>query len=129
VSIVDLGLVEHVEVDRGVARVGLIPTFSGCPALDIIADDVRAQVGEVAGVEAVAVRWLRVPAWTVDRVTAAARSALADGFTVAVKLGRSEPACPLCGATTTPQSMFGPSRCRSVSTCSSCHETVEVLRA
>ena len=129
ISIVDLGLVERVEADGGVVRVGLIPTFSGCPALGIIADDVQAQVGAVPGVECVDVTWLRAPAWTVERVSAAARSALADSFTVAVKIGRSEPACPRCGAVTAPQSMFGPSRCRSVSTCLSCHETVEVLRA
>lgn len=129
ISIVDLGLVERVEASGGVVRVGLIPTFSGCPALDIIASDVQTQVAGVSGVDRVEVNWLRSPAWTVERVTAKARSALAQSFTVAVKLGRSEPVCPRCGAVTTPQSMFGPSRCRSVSTCLSCHETVEVLRA
>ena len=50
VSIVDLGLLEQVRVDHGHVEVGLIPTFSGCPALAVIADEVRGAVGDVEGV-------------------------------------------------------------------------------
>ncbi|MEM7095445.1 MAG: 1,2-phenylacetyl-CoA epoxidase subunit PaaD [Actinomycetota bacterium] len=130
VSIVDLGLLESIAInDDGDVAIGLIPTFSGCPALAVIAADVEAAVAGVDGVASVDVRWLNAPAWTVDRISHDARVQLADQFTVAVELGRRPPTCPRCGAPTVEQSMFGPSRCRSVHQCPSCRETVEVMRS
>lgn len=130
VSIVDLGLLEAIEIDdSGAVAIGLIPTFSGCPALAVIASDVAAAVQAVDGVSAASVSWLTSPAWTVDRISHDARVQLADEFTVAVELGRRAPACPRCGEATVEQSLFGPSRCRSVHRCSSCNETVEVMRS
>ncbi len=56
VSIVDLGLLETITTtDDGRVTIGLIPTFSGCPALAMIASDVEAAVVGVPGVEAVTV--------------------------------------------------------------------------
>lgn len=129
VSIVDLGLLESIDIDGDSARIGLIPTFSGCPALKIIAEDVRNAVLSVEGIADVEVSWLRAPVWTVERMSAGTRKQLATEFTVAVRIGTRAPACPLCGADTVEQSMFGPSRCRSVNRCSSCGETVEVMRS
>lgn len=130
VSIADLGLVEHVEVtSAGAVCVQLIPTFSGCPALAMIAADVEAAVRAVAGVSTVTTEWLLTPVWTTDRITPVGRAALADRFTVSVQIGRATPSCPRCGAAVAEQSMFGPSRCRSVSRCTACAETVEVMRS
>ncbi len=132
VSIVDLGLVETVGVTgTGRASIGLIPTFSGCPALEVIATDVRDAASAVTGVTAVDVHWLTSPTWSSDRITARARKVLADRFTVAVAVGDDDQAatCPRCGDSTVEQSTFGPSRCRAVHRCSSCAEVVEVLRA
>ncbi|MGI9608515.1 MAG: iron-sulfur cluster assembly protein [Acidimicrobiales bacterium] len=128
ISIVDLGLVESVELVGGDVHVGLIPTFSGCPALAMIADDVRETVGSrVHG--AVVVEWLRSPVWTIERVSDVARTAMAEEFTVAVQIGRTTPVCPRCGAPTEQQSMFGPNRCRSVHRCTGCNEAIEVMRS
>lgn len=130
ISIVALGLVETVSVgEDGQVDIGLIPTFSGCPALSVIAADVAAAVESVAGVSSVAVRWLAGPAWTPERITEGGRSALAGSFTVAVQLGSEPPSCPRCGGPTEERSMFGPSRCRSVNRCRACAEAVEVIRA
>ena len=133
ISIVDLGLLESIDVqpDGGVV-VGLVPTFSGCPALAMIAADVRqavTAVDDMAGPQTVDVRWLASPAWTIDRVTDNARQAMAREFTVAIRIGRDPVPCPRCGADTTENSMFGPSRCRAVHVCRSCTEVVEVMRA
>lgn len=128
VSIVDLGLLEHVEVRNGVVGIGLIPTFSGCPALEIIRGDVDAAVRVVEGIDEVAVSWLTSPAWTPERLSERGRAALASEFTVAVQIGNGPALCPLCGKPTVEQSMFGPSRCRSVHRCESCTETIEVMR-
>lgn len=129
ISIVDLGLLESIDVSpAGDVRVGLIPTFSGCPALKVIADDVYAAVAAVELVAACEVEWLKSPAWHTDRISHEARSCLERKFTVAVQLGERTPTCPRCFSKTVEQSMFGPSRCRSVHTCTGCGETVEVVR-
>lgn len=129
VSIVDLGLVEAVRVEGGRVEVDLIPTFSGCPALKMIADDVRASVGAVDTVEDVDVRFVPTPVWTPERIAPTARRAIAEQFTVAVaSIGRPTP-CPRCGAVAlVEESMFGPVRCRSIHRCRSCGERVEVVR-
>lgn len=129
-SIVDLGLLESFDIGpAGAVNVGLIPTFSGCPALAMIAQDVAEAVKKVDGVSTASVSWLRSPTWSAERLTQHAKETLADEFTVAVQIGKKAPECPLCGSPTTELSMFGPSRCRSVSRCKQCRETVEVLRA
>lgn len=129
ISIVDLGLLETIDVAAdGLVRVGLIPTFSGCPALAIIADEVVAAVASVDGVASCEVDWLSSPAWHTDRISHEARACLERKYTVAVQLGERSPTCPLCASKTVEQSMFGPSRCRSVHTCTGCGETVEVVR-
>jgi ring-1,2-phenylacetyl-CoA epoxidase subunit PaaD len=130
ISIVDLGLLERLDVTAdGTVSVGLIPTFSGCPALAMIRDDVHAAVAAVPGVTTVDVQWLSAPTWSVDRIGPETRAAIGREFTVAVRIGTAAPACPRCGAPTTEQSMFGPSRCRSVNRCTACAETVEVMRS
>ena len=132
VSIVDLGLFEALLVTGdGTVEVRLVPTFSGCPALGMIADEVRAVVAAVDGVDArqIDVRWLGTPVWTVDRISEVGREAMAQEFTVAVRIGSEPVACPRCGAETTEDSLFGPSRCRAVHLCPSCAEVVEVMRS
>jgi len=129
VSIVELGLLESIDIDaRGDVEVGLIPTFSGCPALAVIATEVTEAVAAIDAVQSCTVNWLAAPVWHTDRISHEARASLGDKFTVAVQLGQRTPTCPLCSSPTTEQSLFGPSRCRSVHTCSGCGETVEVMR-
>lgn len=130
ISIVDLGLLENIFISEDDAVVvGLIPTFGGCPALSMIADEVSESVAKVDGVGSVEVRWLKTPIWDITRVSADARALLASEFTVAVKIGAKPPACPLCGAPTRQLSMFVPSRCRAINRCDSCAETIEVMRS
>ncbi|HIG25718.1 MAG TPA: DUF59 domain-containing protein [Acidimicrobiia bacterium] len=128
VSIVDLGLFEAARLSpEGDAQIDLIPTFSGCPALAMIADEVQNAVAALPGVKQARVRWLPAPVWTIERVTNQGRQALAQEFTVAVQIG-STTICPRCGEPTTEKSPFGASRCRAIHVCSACAEVVEVLR-
>jgi ring-1,2-phenylacetyl-CoA epoxidase subunit PaaD len=128
VSIVELGLLEELSVDAdGAVSIGLIPTFSGCPALSVIAERVEAAAAAVDGVSAVHVAFLTAPAWSVERITGAARERLATGLTIAVERdGRAS--CPRCGTETVERSMFGPTRCRAVHRCPGCGEAIEVMR-
>lgn len=129
VSIVELGLLERLQVDGSTGRVevGLVPTFSGCPALEVIRRDVAESVRAVEGVTSVDVGFLASPVWTVDRVSVAGRRQLADSLGVAVAIGPVV-TCPRCGSATRQESMFGPTRCRSVHRCTGCGEIVEVMR-
>ncbi len=130
VSIVDLGLLEAVRVDEaGHAEVDLIPTFSGCPALHMIAGDVEVAAAAVPGVAEVTVTWLTEGVWSPDRLTASARTTLAQDFTVVLRRRDGTLLCPVCGSVAVVDtSGFGPTRCRSLAWCPDCRNPVEVLR-
>ena len=114
ISIVDLGLLENIKLNEiGEVVIQLIPTFSGCPALQMIAQDVREIIEKLPGVKKVDVVWLNSPVWSVNRVTAKAEKDLAEKFTVAVQIQGRKVKCPRCQSETTIKSHFGPSRCRS----------------
>lgn len=128
-SIVDLGLVESLEVDDGHVTVGLIPTFSGCPALQMIADDVIEAFETRSDVTACTVNWLTGPVWSTDRLSETGRSRLASEYTVVLRRKDGTLRCPVCGSdTVTDQSMAGPTRCRSIAWCDGCRNPVEVMR-
>jgi ring-1,2-phenylacetyl-CoA epoxidase subunit PaaD len=130
ISVVDLGLVQSVEVSPdGATIIGLIPTFSGCPALAMIAADVREAVESLDGANVVSVQWLSSPIWSTERITADAKQRLSTEYTVVLRRKDGTLLCPVCGSTTVQdQSMAGPTRCRSIAWCSSCRNPVEVMR-
>ena len=138
VSIVDLGLLESIRVESGVddrvdavvAHVGLIPTFSGCPALDMIAGDVRRSVESLDVIDRCEVAWLPGPVWDSTRLTAPAQARLAADYTVVLRRKDGSLLCPVCGSdAVVDQAMAGPTRCRSVAWCPSCRNPVEVMRS
>ena len=129
VSIVDLGLLEAIEVSGDAVTVSLVPTYGGCPALDLIADDVRHEVEAVVGVRSCTVTWLRTPVWTQDRVAPHAVSQLEREFTVTLRRTDGSLVCPVCGSGSVRDTApMGPSRCRSLAYCDSCRNPVEVMR-
>ncbi len=143
-SIVDLGIVERVEVTDSRIEVDLLPTFAGCPALDVIEADVRAAIQGVAGGQEVRVRFIYSPPWTSDRITEQGREALraygvtppdsvgqTPGRQVFVPLsalnGAARPlTCPFCGSQqTVVESDFGPTLCRTIHFCQACRNPFE----
>lgn len=78
VSIVDLGLIYDVEVEDGTARVDMTLTYSGCPARDMLQDDVREAVASVDGVDEVDLRLVWSPEWSVELVTESGKEDLRD---------------------------------------------------
>ena len=144
-SITDLGLVQRVEVTEEAVEVDLLPTFAGCPALDVIREDATAAVARVANGRQVRVKFVYSPAWTSDRITERGHAALrAYGVTppgragggkgaVPLSLLRRSPtpvACPFCSSDdTVVESDFGPTLCRSTHFCRSCRNPFEGFKA
>lgn len=128
-SIVDLGLVEDVGEHDGEVVVGLIPTFSGCPALTMIASDVVQALQKRPEIDACRVEWLPAPVWSTDRLTDLGRERLARDYTVVLRRKDGTLRCPVCGSDAVrDQSMAGPTRCRSIAWCEKCRNPVEVMR-
>jgi ring-1,2-phenylacetyl-CoA epoxidase subunit PaaD len=143
VSVVDLGLVHTVELDGERLRVELLPTFVGCPALEVI----RASVAErLAGMAPrVEVEMTFAVPWTSDRITADGRRKLresgfappgpaaagAEGRPLFAAIGvRPSATCPWCGsADTTLENLFGPTLCRTVFWCNRCRQPFEQFKA
>jgi ring-1,2-phenylacetyl-CoA epoxidase subunit PaaD len=139
VSVVDMGMVESVTVSERHARVVMLPTFTGCPAIDVIKSDVARAVSAVAGVDAVDVETTFEPAWTTERITPEGRAKLRS-FGLAPPTGNAPvlvteiglpriAECPFCGSRdTVAESSFGPTPCRAIYYCKSCRNPFEQFK-
>lgn len=149
VTVGDLGMVRDVVVEAGAdgARVvvELIPTYSGCPATQVIREDVAEAVGALAGVSAVEVRFSFAETWTPERISERGRERLRQ-FAIAPPERRQRPGgclparedapfalpaarCPICGSgDTTADSPFGPTPCRSSHYCRACRNPFEAMK-
>lgn len=139
VSVVDMGMIGGVEVEGSRVQVTVLPTFSGCPAVREIQDDVRRAVFGVDGIEAVEVRLSYDPPWTTDRITDEGRRRLeefgiapppGDAPVLVTSIGLPALAtCPYCGSSDTgPDNLFGPTPCRAVYYCRSCRNPFEQFK-
>jgi ring-1,2-phenylacetyl-CoA epoxidase subunit PaaD len=135
----DLGVIRDLRVaDDGAVEVDITPTYTGCPATEVIAADVQAALRR-AGADPVRVRTVLSPPWTTDWMSEAGRSKLrefgiappgpaAHGATpVGLMLSAR---CPRCGSTDTREvSAFGSTPCKSLWTCRSCAEPFDSFKA
>ncbi len=141
VSITDLGIVERVRAGDDMVEVDLLPTFAGCPALDVIREDVERSLARVAGDRTVLVRFVYSPPWTSDRITPEGREAMrGHGLTppgegrvflplASLTRGSSTANCPFCGsADSVLESAFGPTLCRSTHFCRACRNAFEAFK-
>jgi phenylacetate-CoA oxygenase PaaJ subunit len=76
VSLVDMGMVYRVAVEGGTAEIDLTFTSIGCPAMDMILDDVREAVAAIPGIDRVELEVVWSPPWTKDRLTQKGRTLL-----------------------------------------------------
>jgi len=139
VSVVDMGMIERVEVDGGSVRVTVLPTFTGCPAIAVIKEDVAAAVAKVGDVDVVEVTTTFDPPWTTERITEQGRVKLkefglapptGEGPVLITEIGlpvRAE--CPFCGgANTHNENPFGPTPCRALYYCDDCRQPFEQFK-
>jgi ring-1,2-phenylacetyl-CoA epoxidase subunit PaaD len=92
ISVVELGIVRDAEASEAGVTVTITPTYSGCPAMREIEDEIRAAL-EDRGLGPVRIQTTYTPAWTTDWITAAAREKLAAGPGARRDRARHAPSC------------------------------------
>ncbi len=137
-TIADLGILRDVRIAEDRVEVVITPTYSGCPAMGTIEDDIRAVLAR-HGVTGVQVTHRVSPPWTTDWLSEAGRRKLAD-FGIAPPVGRacdrralrhSDPCvrCPQCGSRDTRRvSEFGSTACKALYCCNDCLEPFDYFK-
>jgi ring-1,2-phenylacetyl-CoA epoxidase subunit PaaD len=135
-SLVDLGVITEVEMDGGKIKVELTPTFAGCPAMEVMKNEVAEKLKSKGVTEVEVTVSFRVP-WSSDFISEKGKLALKKyGFApppsskVFTDLEILETAiCPRCdGQNTELKSPFGPTLCRSIYFCHDCKEAFEQFK-
>jgi ring-1,2-phenylacetyl-CoA epoxidase subunit PaaD len=139
VSVCELGIVRDVYAGAEGVKVVVTPTYSGCPATEMIESAIREAL-EGAGAVGVTVETRLSPAWTSDWITTEARAKLrahgvappgptANGYEQPIRFFAPAPPCPLCSArTTTRLSEFGSTACKALYRCDACREPFEYFK-
>jgi ring-1,2-phenylacetyl-CoA epoxidase subunit PaaD len=136
VTIADLGILRDVtEDDQGRVHVQITPTYSGCPAMETIRDDL-VEALTTAGYLHVDVEFVLAPAWTTDWMTDEARAKLTaygvapPGPRVSAVALPLSVRCPRCGSLDTRESSrFGSTACKSLWVCRACREPFDHFKA
>jgi ring-1,2-phenylacetyl-CoA epoxidase subunit PaaD len=131
-SVVDLGLVREVNCGDDGIEVVLTPTYSGCPATELIESSVRDALND-AGLGPVRVITRRAPAWTTDWISDEGRRKLREygiappgAVNTALRFHPRTIECPRCGSSRTERlSAFGSTACKALYRCLDCREPFE----
>ena len=136
-SIMDMGVVRSAKIVEGKVLVEITPTYSGCPAMDVIGDDIKKALKD-AGYES-EIDLILHPAWTTDWITPRGRKALED-YGIAAPLeadadkavlleGKRLVKCTNCGSNNTRLvSQFGSTACKAQFQCDDCQEPFDYFK-
>ena len=134
ISVVDLGVIRGVQVDGERLTVEMLPTFVGCPAIEVM----RAQIGERLAplADEVIVKLSFAEPWTSDRITRKGREHLRTSGFAPPGLGPADEltvmpiaSCPYCvSRNTTLENPFGPTLCRAIYHCADCRQPFEQFK-
>lgn len=138
ISVTELGIVREVRADGGKVEVLVTPTYSGCPATEVIEQSIAAALRE-AGASEVRIETRLAPAWTTDWIAPAAQEKLRRyGIAppgAAAHAGERPLAfvprvdCPLCASPNTERlSQFGATACKALYRCRDCREPFEYFK-
>ncbi|MFJ6346484.1 1,2-phenylacetyl-CoA epoxidase subunit PaaD [Pseudarthrobacter oxydans] len=139
-SIADLGILRDVEVADGKVKVTITPTYSGCPAMDAIRDDLKTAFTK-EGYTDVEVDLVLAPAWSTDWMTEAGKQKLQE-YGIAPPTGKSNAArhagpirltmavkCPQCSSLNTKElTRFGSTSCKALYVCQDCKEPFDYFK-
>jgi ring-1,2-phenylacetyl-CoA epoxidase subunit PaaD len=145
ISLVDLGVIGGIAFDaraEGGERlsVELLPTFIGCPAIEVMRQQIGERLGDLGLADEVAVDLSYAVPWTSDRITPAGREALrSSGFAPPIQIGATFSGdsltvlpiatCPYCASrNTTLENPFGPTLCRAIYHCGDCRQPFEAFK-
>ena len=125
ISVVELGIVRDVTPER----VRITPTYTGCPATQVIERDIRDAL-DAAGFRSVVVETVLSPPWTTDWISAAGRAKLlAYGIAPPTPAGQLQVHCPQCGSSDTEEiSRFGSTPCKALWRCRACAEPFDLFK-
>ncbi len=125
ISVVELGIVRDVTSER----VRITPTYTGCPATQVIERDIRDAL-DAAGYRHVAIETVLAPPWTTEWISAAGRAKLlAYGIAPPVVAGERAVHCPQCGSSHTEEiSRFGSTPCKALWRCRACAEPFDLFK-
>ena len=136
-AIEDLGVIRHIEIDNNKVHIQITPTYSGCPAMDMIEVDIKATLQE-KGYDP-SVELVLSPAWTTDWITPKGRAALEE-YGIAAPLEESADKkallgdthvirCTNCGSKNTQMvSQFGSTACKALFKCLDCLEPFDYFK-
>jgi ring-1,2-phenylacetyl-CoA epoxidase subunit PaaD len=126
-TIEDLGILRSVDADGATVVVTITPTYSGCPAMRQIEDDIAAALLR-AGVESHEVRVTHSPPWTTDWISEEGHRKLAE-FGIAPPTDVAEVLCPRCDSESPRMvARFGSTACKALMVCSSCGEPFDYFK-
>jgi ring-1,2-phenylacetyl-CoA epoxidase subunit PaaD len=140
-SLRDLGIVRDVRAEGGGLQVVLTPTYSGCPATEVIERSVIDAL-DGAGLGPTRVTMQRAPAWTTDWISEAGKRKLREygiappgpvapgqGAPIRILRRAEAVACPRCGSAHTERlSAFGSTACKALHRCLACREPFEYFK-
>lgn len=137
-SVVDLGVVRHVDTDHDHPIIKITPTYSGCPAMNEIEQNIKLKLKE-EGLENAEVQTVLSPPWTTDWMTERGKKKLRqygiappEGSSAdkSVLFGKSKTVrCPNCGSTHTKMvSQFGSTACKALYKCEDCLEPFDYFK-
>ncbi|WP_142028805.1 1,2-phenylacetyl-CoA epoxidase subunit PaaD [Arthrobacter sp. SLBN-112] len=139
-TIADLGILRNVEVQDGSVTVTITPTYSGCPAMEAIRDDLYTAFKK-EGYDDVQVDLVLAPAWTTDWMTEAGKQKLQQ-YGIAPPSGNSKAGghsgpirlslavkCPQCSSLNTKElTRFGSTSCKALYVCQDCKEPFDYFK-
>jgi ring-1,2-phenylacetyl-CoA epoxidase subunit PaaD len=133
-TILDLGIVRDVELENGTLTITITPTYSGCPAMDVIGINIKLTLAE-NGFKQVIIKQTLQPAWTTDWMTNEGKEKLKQyGITPPQYKTSNKPSkevvpCPRCQSTNTAIiSYFGSTACKAQYTCKDCLEPFDYFK-
>jgi len=137
-SVVDLGVVRNVVVNDEAVDITITPTYTGCPAMDVIRMSIHMAL-LAAGYKEISIQQVLSPVWTTDWMSEAGKQKLKDygiappyakaAATIDPFAAEEQVACPHCGsADTRLVSQFGSTACKALYQCNSCHEPFDYFK-
>jgi len=129
VTLWDLGVLQDISVTDSHIEVAITLTYSGCPAVHTMKDDIKACLTETYPDHSIEVKVLLSPAWSTDMMSPEAKKQL-SGINIAPPNENDIVQCPLCDShNTTLLSQFGSTACKALYRCDNCLETFDYFKS